>query len=241
IERMIEAPGSLRSAIHLAETASRAFKEPRTAHRHVAELVRFGDLVEADLASVLNEAGDAATSSDVKEACAILADALPDAHLRVHEVLARHDVPRPRVTWRSADLAHEIDSLGAAITVLTDNDSVEAPAGLGRAIRSIARTRESTTRVQEIVIHETDALELAIRGTTAPGYFAPLGRGLRPSELREVLEERGEPLRGTLLLAYYTLPDGRAEIVTDDREQASASPFTLNARLSRTVPVPESD
>ncbi|MFW6312485.1 MAG: hypothetical protein ACOC2N_01205, partial [Spirochaetota bacterium] len=100
VERMIEAPGALRSTIHLAEAASRAFKEPRVARRHLGELVRFGELVESDLAEALAEAGEKADADDVREAASILHEVLPDAQLRVQEVIARHRLPRPAVEYR---------------------------------------------------------------------------------------------------------------------------------------------
>ena len=136
VERMIERPGSLRSAIHLAEAASRGYKEKRVARRHLWELAQFADLVESDLSEALEEAGTAATEDDVTEAVSILRDVLPDAHLRVQEVIARHELPRP-VTSRLPDelreklraLLQPLESPAAAVSA--------APAGAGRSSEEV--------------------------------------------------------------------------------------------------------
>ena len=57
VERMVEAPGSLRSAIHICEAAGRAYRESRVASRHLAEFARFYRLIRSDVEDTLQAAG----------------------------------------------------------------------------------------------------------------------------------------------------------------------------------------
>jgi hypothetical protein len=240
VERMIEAPGSLRSTVHLAEAASRAFKEPRVARRHAAELARFGDLIESDLAEALAEVGAAADANDVREAVGVLLDVLPNAHLRVHEALVRHTVPRPVADRDATELVRSFARLGVR-TFTGGSETVSIPVGLERPLRSIAQTRGDFLKVDVVELYADDALEVRVRGSAPVSYFRPLSQGKRPSELQSILEERGEPFRSAMLLEYYARPDGAVEILLADQGESGSTPFTLTARISGLVPMPDSD
>ena len=177
VERMIERPGSLRSAIHLAEAASRAYKEKRVARRHLHELAQFADLVEGDLGEALEEAGTAADEEDVTEAVKILRDVLPDAHLRVQEVIARHELLRP-VRLRLQDelrerlhaLLQPLESPAAAVSA--------APAGASQPVDAAVP-----------VVHlETDS-GAAGDGETRREVRVPLGL---ERALRTLVRDQGE-------------------------------------------------
>ncbi len=236
IERMLGAPGSLRSAIHLAEAASRAFKEARVARRHLGELVRFASLIECDLDETLAEAGDAADDDDLREACSILHDVLPDAHLRVHEVVARHRLPWPKRELDPAELAAAFEELGPAIAVRTEAPTVRLPNGLDTAVTTMAKDNHPDARVERVAIEQADVTRVTVTGIGSPDYFAPLARHARPSELHTILADRGEPLRGAMLLAYYAVPDGSTRMAVDGEGR-----FTLRAELLSPAPVDDSD
>ena len=236
IERMLDAPGSLRSAIHLAEAASRAFKEARVARRHLGELVRFASLIESDLDETLGEAGDAADDDDVREACSILHDVLPDAHLRTHEVIARHRLPWPEREFDPTELAATFEELGPAIAVQAESPTVRLPHGLDTAVATMAKGDHHDARVERVAIEQADVTRVTVAGTGSSDYFAPLARHLRPSVLHAILADRGEPLRGAVLLAYYAVPDGSARVATDGEGR-----YTLRAELSSPAPVDDSD
>jgi hypothetical protein len=218
VERMIDAPGALRSTIHLAEAASRAFKEVRVARRHLEELVRFAELVESDLDEALAEAGDKAHADDVLEARGILLDVLPDADLRVQEVVARHHLPRPLIEYRSAELSRRLESAGGSFSLETDEDPVALPAGVARALEAVLGAGERPARFAEAELRKDTAWQLTLRGRGPRQYFAPLADGLRPSELHALLAERAQPLRGIVMLVYIGFPDGAAEIATGPGE-----------------------
>lgn len=249
IERMIDRPGSLRSAIHLAEAASRAFKEARVARRHLGELVRFGTLVESDLEEALQEAGDLAGESDVQEACAILRDVLPDAHLRVQEVVARHEIARPVEHWGPVELTERLSEFGADVMIEEERDSIELPRGLEDTLVTIAQQSSELDRIE---LHVGDPVEVVLELVAPSGYLDPLTRRLRPSELHSILEEAGQPLRGIIQLTYLTIPTGSATITTveggraGDPAPAAASPspsarFVVRAEIAEPDPLAESD
>lgn len=232
IERMLDAPGSLRSAIHLAEAASRAFKEVRVARRHLDELVRFASLIESDLEETLAEAGDAANDDDVREACSILRDVLPDAHLRTHEVVARHRLPWPEREFDPAALTDTLAEIGVATSLDVDSPKLRLPDGLDVALAAMANAGRRDASVERIAIEQSDVTRVSISGAASPDYFVPLTNHLRPSELHAILADRGEPLRGTILLAYYAVPDGSARLATEE-----ASRFSVSVELSPRAPV----
>lgn len=236
IERMLDAPGSLRSAIHLAEAASRAFKEARVARRHLGELVRFAPLIESDLEETLAERGDAANDDDVLEACAILRDVLPDAHLRVHEVVARHRLPWPQRRLDPAELSGLLGERDVAVVVDAADDDLHVPDGLDLAVAAMAAGGRGEVRVERVAIEQADLTRVTVAGSGSPDYFAPLTRNLRPSELHPILADRGEPLRGAMIVAYYAAPDGDAWIA-----HGNDGGFALRAELSPLGPVGDSD
>jgi hypothetical protein len=234
VERMLDAPGSLRSAIHLAEAASRAFKESRVARRHLGELATFGALVESDLQETLDAAGDAAEDRDVREACAILRDVLPDADLRVHEVVARHRLPWPEHEHTSSELTDRISRHGVETMIDSTSPTVRLPVGIPRAIEAMVGGSNGQARIDRVVLHQADLTTIMVSGSSSVEYLDALTARLRPSELHAVLAGRGEPLRGAILLAYYTIPDGDARLTTGDNGE-----FTIDAVLSQPAPVDE--
>ena len=240
VERMIDAPGSLRSTIHLAEAASRAFKESRVARRHIDELSRFADLVEFDLEETLVEAGEKANQDDVREACAILLEVLPDAHLRVQEVIARHRLARPTVECRADDLSRRLVPVGSEARLSIAGDPVAVPAGLERGLRAIVAAESRLARITAIDIRCGSATEITLRGTGSPDYFEPVVGHLRPSELHAALAERGQPLRGIATLAYLTVPDGSATVDFDSTGSDEAQ-FTVALRIAGPVAPQNSD
>ena len=184
VERMIDAPGALRSTVHLAEAASRAFKESRTARRHLGELVRFAELVETDLADALAEAGEKADDDDVREAAAILRDVLPDADLRVQEVLTRHGLLRPPAEHTAEELGRRMRAAGAAFSLHAQSEPVVLPAGTARALERVLGAAEAPVRIVEALLRREEAWQLELRGSGRTSYLDPLTQGLRPSQSR---------------------------------------------------------
>ena len=236
VERMVGAPGSLRSAIHLAEAASRAFKESRVARRHLGELVRFASLIESDLEETLAEAGEAAHEDDVREACSILRTVLPDAHLRVHEVVARHRLPWPERAFDPADLTAILAERDIEITIEASTPELRLPDGIDLALATMADNDGREASVERFAIEQDDVTRVTVAGSAPSDYFAPLTGHLRPSELHAILAERGEPLRGAILLVYYAVPDGGVWIAGNEDGR-----FALHAELSPSDTTDDSD
>jgi len=239
VERMIDAPGALRSTIHLAEAASRAFKELRAARRHLGELVRFGELVESDLAEALAEAGEKADADDVREAASILLEVLPDANLRVQEVIARHRLPRPAVEYRKDDLKQLLASSNGNLSVDADDETVWLPVGTGRVLNAIA-AGDGVCTVTETAVEQHSSTIVRLRGTGSADYLAPLTQHLKPSELHAVLAGSGQPLRGMIQLAYFTVPSGSAQLRVD-RADGDRAAFTLELELAAFQPEEKND
>ena len=239
VERMIDAPGALRSTIHLAEAASRAFKELRAARRHLGELVRFGELVESDLAEALAEAGEKADADDVREAASILLEVLPDANLRVQEVIARHRLPRPAVEYQKDELQQLLASSGTNLSVSADAETVWLPIGTGRVLSALA-SGGGACRVTEAGVQQHSSTIVQLGGTGSIGYLAPLTQHLKPSELHAVLAGSGQPLRGMIQLAYFTVPSGSAQLRVD-RADGDRAAFTLELELAAFQPEEKND
>ena len=236
VERMVDAPGSLRSAIHLAEAASRAFKESRVARRHLGEFVRFASLIESDLEETLAEAGEAAHEDDVREACSILRTVLPDAHLRVHEVVARHRLPWPERAFDPADLTAVLAERDVEVTIEAPAPELRLPDGIDLALVAMADSAEREAGVGRVAIEQEDVTRITVSGSAPSDYFAPLTGHLRPSELHAILADRGEPLRGAIQLVYYAVPDGGAWIAgSGDGE------FALRAELPPPTTIDQTD
>ncbi len=243
IERMIGAPGALRSAIHLAEAASHAFKEARAARRHLAELARFAELTESDLQEALDGAGGDADDGDVREAVAILREVLPDAHIRVQEVIARHRLPRPASTGGVQRLSerlwgHGVQVSGAAQasgngTRVGGNGAGEEAALPEGACLAVLMMAESGLRLHEVEIDRGPDVRLTIRGTGSAEWSAPLLRNLRPSELHAMIASGAPSLRGPMLLAYCSVPDGWVTLTSDTDRGTRLERFSLEACLAR--------
>ena len=227
VERMIDAPGALRSTVHLAEAASRAFKESRAARRHLGELVRFAELVETDLADALADAGGKADDDDVREAAAILRDVLPDADLRVQEVLTRHGLTRPPSAYAADELGRRMRATGAEFSLHTQSEPVVLPAGMARAMERVLGASDAPVRIVEALLRGDEAWRLELRGSGPTSYLDPLSENLRPSELHSVLAERAEPLRGIVMLAYLSEPDERPGI-----DAESEKSFTIRMAIA---------
>lgn len=236
IERMIGAPGALRSAIHLAEAASHAFKEARVARRHLAELARFAELTEADLQETLESAGVCAEGGDVREAVGILRDVLPDAHLRIQEVIARHRLPRP-VSRRGVERLSELLN-GRGVQLRVDGAGEwSLPEGSDLALLMMAdpATADSgpdrTVRLREVEIDRCGEVRgearVAVRGTGPAGWSRPLYQNLRPSELHTAIASGVPALRGAMLLAYCSMPCHSATLCVDGDRSSGLEGFTL--------------
>jgi len=189
IERMAEAPGSLRSAIHLAEAASRAFKESRVARRHLEEFARFAELIESDVEESMRSAGELAHDEGVVEARSILSGVLEDAHLRVQEVVARHRIARPTRTFTRDELAaaatdivveserelKELDEVaaqaGTQVSVLLRINPSEIPKGFGV---SMAR-RPTIFGIDEEVVDDVVRVALGLRHVVLRGFHVYAG------------------------------------------------------------------
>jgi hypothetical protein len=210
IERMAEIPGALRSAIHLAEAASRAFKEPRVARRHLDELTRFAELIESDVEDAMRSAGELASDEGVVEARSILAGVLEDANLRVQEVIARHAIERP---LRAFD-REELISAAGEITLACESDTVHLPAGFERILR--AGDSASVLTIREVRITGSESITVDLCGSGPTENLEVVGQGLRPGELQRELERSGPALRSILLLAYLGLPESQLIVEEDD-------------------------
>ncbi len=228
IERMIGAPGALRSAIHLAEAASRAFKEDRVARRHLAELARFAELTEADLHEALESAGASAEGADVREAVGILRDVLPDAHLRIQEVIARHRLPRPASRRGVECLSERLNGTGVQVRA---NGARECrlPEGSELAVLMMADLAQEVEirRCGEVRREVRREVRMAVRGTGPAGWSAPLHRNLRPSELQTAIAAGVPALRGAVLLAYCAMPGGSATLSCGGDRASGLEVFSL--------------
>ena len=226
IERMAEAPGSLRSAIHLAEAASRAFKEARVARRHLVELSDFARLVESDVDEALRLAGDLAEDEGVTEACAILRGVLGDAHLRVQEVVARHAITHPSRTYGAGELISIAEEAGIAFD--GDADEYALPIGFERLLTRISP--DGKVVITEVRVTGADPVTVDLCGTAGQSDLAPLGANLRAGELQKAGETGGNGLKAVMLLHYLALPRDRVLVEHDD------AAFCASAQLAMAEP-----
>lgn len=226
VERMNDAPGSLRSAIHLSEAASRAFKEGRVAQRHLEELVRYASLIEGDLRDALSDAGEV-DDEDVREAVAILLDVLPDAHLRVQEVVARHRVPRPVHETPAREFADRLRDVGVQVNVAAGRDVLHLAVGIEQSLAWLAAEGDGSA-VQEVEVEGDESLRLLVSGRVPRGSFDPLVQNLRPSELHGMITSGRTVLRGMMLLSYCTVPHGCTSI---DFGRSGSDRFTVVAEM----------
>lgn len=238
VERMIDAPGSLRSAINLAEAASRAFKELRVTRRHLHELVRFADLIESDLREMLEEAGAVGEEDDVREAAAILLDVLPDAHLRVHEVISRHRVRRPPREYEWETIAALVRAHGGEAEHLSGTRRMLLPDGIEHAMRQ-AVDGDEALRVEHVIVDAGERPRMTMKGVAPRDAFHPLLQRLRPSELHAAIGRAGATMRGVALLTYYTVPDGY--IALERSEDPDDLSFVVTAALAAPEPNDDSD
>ncbi len=218
VERMIDRPGSLREAVMLSEAASWAFGEASIAREHLPQLVRFGELIERDLHAAVSAAGATGEEPDLEEARSILIDVLPDAHLRVQEVIARHRLERPAREVAVDSLAATLSGYGVELRPTGLADTVLLPEGVGSAIIAMASAGDEATRVHRVDFDQPDPghLSVSVSGTGRARRFEPLLRHLRPTELHDIISSGEVALRGPMQLAYCTIPGGRAELSLDD-------------------------
>lgn len=222
IERMAEVPGSLRSAIQLAEAASRAFKEARVARRHIAELARFGDLITADVEDAMRGAGELAEDEGVVEARAILNGVLWDAHLRVQEVIARHETPRPVRLYLREELAGQASKRGIAFAC--DEQELALPDGFHRVIE--ARGEGSVFPITELRITGQESLTVDLCGEAPEERIAVMTQNLRPSELQVALERGGRAFYSIALLHYLSLPGKGVTVEHSGTSFCASATFT---------------
>lgn len=217
VERMIDRPGSLRDTVLLSEAASWGFTEVEVAKKHLSELIHFGELVERDLGAALSAAGATAVESDIDEARSILNDVLPDAHLRVQEMIARHRLERPMRAVEVGSLAAALADRSVEFRFTGSADTLWLRDGVESAIVAMAAGDDST-RILQVELTQTDAAHLSITvdGTGLARRFEPLLRHLRPAELHDIIASGHEVLRGPMLFAYCMIPDGVAELSLDD-------------------------
>jgi hypothetical protein len=216
VERMIDKPGSLRDTVLLSEAASWGFTDVEVARKHLPELIRFGDIVERDLGAALATASTSATESDVDEARSILSDVLPDAHLRVQEMIARHRLERPPRAVDVRSLAAALASHGVEFRFTGSADTISLRDGVQTAIVAMAAGDDSThIRQIEVTQPGSAQLRVSVRGTGLTSRFDPLLRHLRPTELHDIIASGEEVLRGPMLLSYCMIPDGDVQLSVD--------------------------
>lgn len=206
IERMLEAPGSLRSTIFLAERASRAFREPAFIDGHEQALCTFRATVTGAVNAAREEHDPTMQNSDVSEAVEILDSVIADAGCRVQEVLARHQIRRPT----------------------EEHDGVSLPIGLAASVERLALELqmhcEDDERPEVALSQATVVLSCPRVGSESP--FAPLADGLPPSALHEIIKGGASVLRPAMELYYHTVPGGSVRV------QQSEAGFALTAELA---------
>lgn len=221
IERMIEAPGRLRECVRLAEYASRAFKDREVACEHVESFTLFGESIDRAVSSAVAESGTTGDSDDVREAVGILDSVLADAQCRLHEVLARHGVARPRCRMSVNEIEEHIDqNFEGGFSIHASRGEYDVPVGLsatlGRLLRALREScsdfAERQTDVYTLAVEGEDSQTLAgrirVEGPANLEAFDPLLSRMRPSELHEQIRAGASHLRGALELYYYSLPGG---------------------------------
>jgi hypothetical protein len=196
IERMLDAPGSLRPTIFLAERASRAFREPAFIDGHEHSLCQFRSLVLSAVAEAREKYDPRMQNADVAEAVDILDSVIADAGCRVHEVLARHQIARPYDN--SSGVALPIGLLGAIERLVIE---------LQMHCSEGAQPRQEISESRIDIFCESQLTEMPI---------AALGEGLAPSVLHEQIKAGTTVLRPIMELYYHTVPNGAVSIEQDE-------------------------
>ena len=138
LERMSGPDAGLRPSIRLCETATWAFKNRETAVEHAQALMEWRSRIEDDLARVQVKP---AYESDGEEARDLIRQVIDDADLRIQEMLARHEIPRPALPRDGATIRSQI--MGGAGDQSADRVRVTAtaaavPHGLARGVGHLA-------------------------------------------------------------------------------------------------------
>jgi hypothetical protein len=205
IERMLDAPGSLRQTIFLAERASRAFREPAFIDGHERSLSSFRSVVREAVTTVRAAHDTDHQNNDVAEAVGILESVLADAGCRIHEVLARHKIKRPAATV----------------------DGQPAPLGLAYTLdRLQIELQLHSSREPEIDVRGNRVAVTFAAGSTTTALSA-LTEGLAPSELHERIANGVPLLRPFMEIYYFTIPDGTATIEIGNGEISVAAQLAL--------------
>jgi len=228
VERMLEMPGSLRSAIRLCETAAESYRDHRLALREARDLETFAHLVRTDLLDITREAAGSITD-DVTEAVSIIEEVLTDADLRVQETLAIHGVNRPCEVRTFGSFASDVSGSRPATIRMTAtdprNDEIEVPyrfaETLGRLVRSLAgltseSEEEPMDAIELSVDRGSEALRVTISGSVDLDRLLPLTGYSRPGVLMadELLDQR--VIRPALLLWYIVQPGGSISLLRDE-------------------------
>jgi hypothetical protein len=238
LERMSGPDAGLRPSIRLCEAATWAFKDKTAAAEHGPALVEWRSRIQADLARVQISA---AYEQDGEEARDIIRQVLDDADLRVQEMLARHEIPRPArvqagATIRSlihagADEASRQGSAhGSAADITPDRlrveTSTEAPIPHGLAA-GIGRLGAVLLRIPGV-----DSVDVSVvpePTTSAPGVIITVSTNPLHSDLlplhppSSVDPSRPEEATKSLIALVSYLAGPLAEVVVDP----AGSPLVL--------------
>lgn len=206
IERMLDAPGSLRSTIFLAERASRAFKEPAFIDGHEESLCRFRATVNAAVVAARDEHDPKMQNSDVAEAVEILDSVIADAACRVQEVLARHRIRRP----------------------IEEHEGLALPVGLSETVERLALELQMhcTDDARPEVSISPTSVTVWCPSMDTERPFEPLSQEMPPSALHELIKNGASVLRPAMELYYHTVPGGGVRV------RHSKPRFTLTADLA---------
>ena len=194
LERMSGPDAGLRPSIRLCEAATWAFKDPDAATEHGPALMEWRSRIQADLARVQVSA---AYEQDGEEARDIIRQVMDDADLRVQEMLARHEIPRPaRVhdgsTVRSLILAgaEEILQRGpnhdSPRDRITDRLQVETiaevsiPHGLPQSVGRLAAVLLRIDGLEHVDVSVAADPQASHRGAVVTVRTTPLGCDLLP-------------------------------------------------------------
>jgi hypothetical protein len=221
IERLIEAPGVLRSTIRLCETAVDAFRDDRVAHRSVHDLEIFSRVVTEDIRNVLNDAGDTAESDDVRDVVSIVTEVLDDVDLRVQETLAMHGVERPAEVRTIDSVRDELigdDDGTVVVETISDADEIEipyrAPRVIGRLIRELRQSTDTSQPAHVVLDRSPETLRISIDAIDTDPLL-PLTQHIRPGTLMADRTVDQTMIRGALLAWYLVRPAGSITLARD--------------------------
>jgi hypothetical protein len=195
LERMSTPESGLRPVIRLCEIAARAFRQRQVAEEYLEALTEFRSRILRELSRVPIQPR---YERDAAEARTILDQVLPDAELRVQELIARHMLRRPLKRWSSRDAESLISAIAPKADVVISGELAVPHGTLDALARLAAEIAGGDARISGGESADgSSVIELHAGSPASPADF-PVGP---PPSFEEAGVQR--PLPALFALLYY--------------------------------------